>query len=632
MNEIGKIWALDFRRQRAVFLVMIPFTIMLALIVFYCGLAQTPREILMLAIVLLLPIAGYLVSVDVWARDFRERTVDFYLGLPVADGRLFIARYFSSLAVFALFIWLPLLLIAKYGASESGRPVIDVCRKTFYLSTPEWGRVPNPGLCGPALALLLLIHAMQLNWTLGFRSDKGIQAGFLLTPLALLALWPATVWLYSPELYTMVITNRAAVNFLMVATVAFLLGGWWLWTRGVGRGGRTGWMLIKLCSGLVALSLGAWALFYAIEIPSYLVTLNRFEHTSGIDIVRGPQRVPEVIQNYRPGQKLQPEELADADFSRTVEIPAAAYRQYKSKLLFFQVTLKKAIENALTNHHYELAAPLITRFREMPDLRVPQLSSTHYMPGNDTPERSCVNADLTLKSHFLLYLLKFPAESDALPFYRAMEQILASKAALPEIKIVLSDKPEHPFEEFYLAANLPGIETNGWKRIVEVLAWVCDWRQTSFRGAKLRRATMTMNHWIAVSEYFRQMATLPPEKLPIAVASQQENPDFVLQRWEDPVFASMRDHFFLLPYVRLQQHALEHGMFPKSPGEMIKPGTPDPFQLEYSWQETPIEKFSATPVAGKPPRQLYGHWNIKEWKAPYRFSLPLVKLDAKGTK
>ncbi len=626
MNEIGKIWGLDFRRQRAVLLVMIPLAVMLALIVFYGGLAQTPREILTLAIVVLLPIAGYLVSADVWARDFRERTVDFYLALPVADGKVFFARYLSSLAVFALFIWLPLLLIVDYGASEGGQPVIDVCRKAFHLSTPGWGRVPNPGLCGPGLALLLLIHAMQLNWTLGLRGDKGLQAGFLLTPLALLALWPATVWIYSPELYTVVITNRAAVSFLLIATVGFLLGGWWLWTRGVGRGGRAGWMLVKLWGGLIVLSVGAWVLFYAIEIPSYLVTLNRFEHTPGIDIVRGPQRVPEVIQKYRPGQKLKPEELAAADFSKSVEIPVAAYRQYKSKLLFFQVTLKKAIENSLTDRHYELAATLIKRFREMPDLRVPQLSSTCYMPGNDMPERSCINADPIMRSTFILYILKFPAESDALPFYRAMEQILAQKAVLPKIKIVLSDKPEHPFEEFYLAANLPGIETNGWKRIVEVLAWVCDWRQTPIRGAKLRRATMTMTHWIAVSEYFRQLATLPPEKLAIAFASQQKNPAFVLQRWDDPVFESIRDHYFLLPYCRIQQYAIERGAFPKSPQQMLEPGEPEIFRLYYCMGTVNKHQLHATLP------QDYAQLRLHAQSQYSSHCLPLVNPDAKGSK
>ncbi|MGE4563686.1 MAG: ABC transporter permease [Victivallaceae bacterium] len=631
MNEIWKIWALDFRRQRAVFLVIIPLAIVLELVVFYGGLTQTPREILMLAIVVLLPIAGYLVSADVWARDFRERTVDFYLALPVADGRVFFARYLSSFAVFALFIWLPLLLIAEYEASESGQLVIShLCGKVFHLTNSHRGRFFTPSLLVPVLALLLLIHTMQINWTLGLRGDKGLQAGFLLTPLALLALWPATVWLYTPELWTVAITNRAAVSFPLIASAFFLLGGFWLWTRGVGRGGRTGWMLVKLWSGLIALSLGAWVLFYAIEIPSYLVTLKRFEHTPGIDIVRGPQRVPEVIQNFRHGLKLKPEELAAADFSKSVEITAAAYPEYLQKRIFSSLRLKKAIDDSLLNHQYELAAKLIGRYREMPDLRLPQLSIAYREINN----RQNIGANPMTKSNFNLSSLKFPLDPDALPFYRAMERILMRKAAPPEIKIIRLHEPENPITELDLAANLPGLDANGWKRIADVLAWVCkrDWGQAPFRGAMLRSATATMKHWIALSEYFRQLATRPPEKLPVAFAAQQENPVFSLWPQDDPVFASMRDHFFLLPYVRLQQYALEHGMFPESPGEMIKPGTPDPFQLEYCWQEAPIEKFTATPVAGKPPRQLSGHSDVKEWKYPYRFSLPLIKLDAKGSK
>lgn len=625
MNEIWKIWALDFRRQRAVFLVMIPLAIVLELIVFYGGLAQTPCEILMLAIVVLLPIAGYLVSADVWARDFRERTIDFYLALPVVDGRVFLARYLSSLAVFALFIWLPLLLIADYQASESGQVVIThLCDKVFHLTNSHSGRFFNPGLFGPAFALLLLIHAMQINWTLGLRGDKGLQTGFLLTPLALLALWPATVWIYSPEFWKVAITNRAAVAFMLITTAVFLLGGFWLWTRGVSRGGRTGWMLIKLWGGLALLSLGAWVVFYAIEIPSYLVTLKRFEQTPGIDIVRGPQQVPEAIENFYLKPKMKPEELAAADFSKTVEIPAAAYPEYLQKLIFTSLRLKKAIDDSLLNHRYELAAELIGRYREIPDLRLPQLSIAYREINNC--QTICANP--MTKSKLNLFTQTFPLAPDALPFYRAMERILMSKAAPPQIKIIRLDEPENPNTELDLAANLPGLDANGWERVADVLTWVCkrDWSQAPFRGAKLRSATATMRHWIALSEYFRQLATLPPEKLPLAFAAQKENPVFTLWLQDDPVFESIRDHYFLLPYCRIQQYAIEHGSFPKLPQQMLEPGEPEIFRLYYCTGSVNKHQLHTTLPQGHAPLRLHAQGQISS------HCLPLVNPDAKGNK
>lgn len=568
MRDLLKLWTLELRRGRWMLASALAAIALTALFCFGGILSYQTRNALgFIASFALLFIGGF-VSSDVVARDFKDKTINFYLALPIPDWKLYLAKYLASFFVFAVFAALPLTLLVAFNHRTFADTLLEVA---------AW-----------IAALLLLLHAMTFVWTIMLRGDKALLFAMVLTPLALLLLWPGMIWIYDIGAINDINRNSLTAGWL-AWTLFFLIGGRLLWRTGVVRGRPLLKPGLLFFLALVGTSLASWALFHTIDITEYLATLRKFEHTPGIEIVRGPIDVSEAIMTFDEKKSGGSDALLTLDFDRKVTIPAEAYPAYYRKQNDLFEAIAKAIRNEAKLDNRTKLVALLRLQEKYPAETIPLLSS--YIRRGRRGEKSPMLMEIWTLSG-TANLRTVPPSPELLNFYRALPRCTGQPirvVADPDEQVAFSSDGtswfgKNPERRWYcesLRNCLPGAATHGWSRFAAVLDWVLrhDFTFPPFAGFKLQKATDTMKLWMAALAAEHELnCAVPPEKIPDHIRN------FLLTHPQELTTQRIRRIITTcqcLPYLRLREWQIRHGKLPDEPAVVLAPEEKGRLELRY---------------------------------------------------
>ncbi|MGE4563687.1 MAG: ABC transporter permease [Victivallaceae bacterium] len=568
MRDLLTLWSLELRRGRGMLVITLAVITVVSLICFSGIFSAQVRNATGLIAFFALLFVGCFVSSDVVARDFKDKTINFYLALPIPNWKLYLGKYLASLFVFTVFAALPITLLM-----DSYNKIINSTKLDF--------------IAGIA-AFLLLLHAMTFVWTIMLRGDKVLLFAMILTPLALLLFLPGMIWIYDIGTFNVISRNSLTAGWL-VWTLFFLIGGWFLWRIGVVRGRpllKPGLLFLLALTGA---SLASWAVFQAIDITGYIVTLRKFEHTPGIEIVRGPLNVPEAIMTF-DAKKSGGDALITLDFDKKMTIPAEAYPVYYRKQKELCEAIAEAIRSEAKLDNRTKLVALLRLQEKFPAETIPMRSG--YLRRGDHRHSIPMPVELSA-SPIIANLQAIPPSPELIDFYRALPRYNTQPirvAAHPDAqRTFVTDGTSYPGKnpnpgrsyDGSLRNFLPGASMHGWNRFAAVFGWVIrhNFAFPPFAGSELQKATATMKVWMAALAAEHELnCAVPPEKIPEHIRNfQLSHPRELTTKRIMRIIATCQS----LPYLRLREWQIREGKLPDDPGIVLTPEEKGYLELHY---------------------------------------------------
>ncbi len=573
MRDVLKLWSLELRRGRSMLIIASAAIALVGLIYFSGSLFKSGQIALRYLASLALIVTGWFVSSDVVRRDFRKKNIDFYLSLPIPDWKLYLAKYSASVMVFAFFASLPLAMLVTDSFAHNRNVEASVLLLTI------------------TALFLLLIQTMIFVWTVALRGEGCVLFSMTMTPLALLLLWPGLTWFYYPDNRHDQLDPFGLCVYVLGWTLFFIIGGLRLWIIGICRGRsllKPGLFYFFVLAGT---SLALWSVFQAIDITDYLVTLRKFEHTPGVEIVKGSFRVPEAIMKFNAQRSQRTEDLLALDFTKESSIPPEAYPAYCRQLGEFREALFSAYERELSRDGSPGLIPILSLLEKYPRETIPLLATYQWREDfrHPVPE----SRDFWFRGDrvsIMRFYRPVPGLTDFLKTLPRNNSGLLRVVAAPRDGLVMASdgtsysgaRPDPFFPSDDSLRNfLPGADREGWSRLGAVIEWVLkrNFSDRPFLGSELRKATDTMK--------LRMAAIAAERKLNIAVRPA-EIPDhirnFLLNRPQRSLTAQTRsiiNHCLNLPYLRLREYLKTSGELPDDPAIVLTPEEKGRIELRY---------------------------------------------------
>ncbi|OQA88648.1 MAG: ABC-2 family transporter protein [Lentisphaerae bacterium ADurb.Bin242] len=627
MTDFLKIGRFELRRQRLNLCIAFPMIFVLAALAFGGIFPHTWKDDLAGYFMLIVPLGGLFLSLDVFTRDFHQGTSPIFFTLPVKPWKIYLAKYLFSASLFLVILLISVALTAFFTS----------------IGTLPWilGRIDRPHDTHSAViaafysitsfaVILLYLHASVMMWCIAFKGSSGIAASFFLIPVVFFLLLPSFIWFsrdYPVTLY-------GCIPQILVYVLILVFIGGLFWRRGIGMG-RPMWILaLKSLGILFTASVLSFAIFYSVQITKYMVTLAEFEKTPGIDIPVGKIAVVRAIWEGKVPKSA--DDVLNADLKTTIEISVGDYGKYADRLQRFFLDSNLFITREVSLKHYDRALRLLDAYESIPESIIPQVTwftffqergkfdengrwkrkyrkeifvqADHFIPGSFYQGKYRLKGKSNDEKKDMPYLI-LPFEKDTLPFLDRMIERMKNQSVWRErpIKVlplgteVISTFSQKTWERYYfeqgLRTFLPGIEKHGFSRFLDVALFVFrmvpEWRFALNypRGGDLRPSIRSMKAWIwSVGKRAEIAKSAASGEILSCLNWSQDTGAFYYNdvRLREDWYNDVSKKYFWLPRLKLRKYALEHGTLPEklsdalSEDEIIHKVNGRLFRLEYS--------------------------------------------------
>ncbi len=600
-----KIWRFELRRQRLNLCIALPVILMFACLTFGGFFPYAWRDTIAGMFLIVVPLGGLFLSLDVFTRDFQQGTSPFLFSLPVKPWKIYLAKYLFSLFTFLMILFLvyEITLISRsdgalpwaFGRIEQSRNINAAFLSVFY-----------PLL--PFTMLMLYLHVSLVMWCVAFRGTGGIAAAFFLIPGVTFLLLPSFIWF--TRAYSVAFYESIPLTLLYVTVFAFI--GGLFWCRGIGRG-RPMWILaLKSIGILFAASLLSFVVFYGIQITEYMVTLSEFEKMPSIEIPMGKVSVIRSIWEGKVPKSAN--DVLNTNLKTTIEIPVGDYGKYYDRELAFLRNSNQLINEEVNAKRYDKALLLLDAYESIPEYVIPKITwQTHILTDLEPSEKTgkivrrkkkefVASSEPSLTAYYLFckYLpgnpagkekqpysyLALPFEKDTLPMIDAMIERLEKMPVWKVTPIRLLPLGEHVtyssggkrfWTDCALRDILPGLDKHGFERFLAAAAFIFQedgqnerlWFLTC--GGRLAPAISSMKAWMWSARIRDNIAKDAASHATPRFPDREENSsvlydDYLLyQKYRNGILRK----YLWLPRFKLRKYALEHGTLPEKLSDVL---------------------------------------------------------------
>ena len=594
-----KIWRFELRRQRLNLCIALPVVLIFAGLTFGGFFPYAWRDTIAGMFLIVVPLGGLFLSLDVFTRDFQQGTSPFLFSLPVKPWKVYLAKYLFSFFIFLLILFLVYSITLIFRSNDVlpwffGR--IEQTRNTDV----SFFSVFYPLL--PFTMLMMYLHASLVMWCIAFRGTGGIAAAFFLIPGVTFLLLPSFIWFtrtYSVAFYEF-------IPQILLYVAGFVFIGGIFWCRGIGRG-RPMWILsLKSLGILFAVSLLSFVVFYGIQITEYMTTLAEFEKTPGIEI---PMEKVSVIRAIWEGKvPKSADDVLNTNLKTTIEIPVGDYGKYYDRELAFFGNSNQLINEEVSAKRYDKAFRLLDAYESIPEYVIPKITWRTYIRTVSEPSEKTGKCVQRKKKEFLAFsepstqayyligkflpgnpagkekqpysYLALPFEKDTLPMLVAMIERLEKKPVwkvTPIRLLPLGERVTYSFDrkrywvDCALRDILPGLDKHGFERFLAAAAFIFhtggpnEWPWFLTCGGRLAPAISSMKAWMWSARIRDNIAKDAASHATPRFPDRETNSsvlydDYLLyQKYRNGI---IRKYLFL-PRFKLRKYALEHGTLPE---------------------------------------------------------------------